>query len=167
MTNIIAIIRKEFLRVLPAFIFFLIMFHILVITRALTLKESGITAHASLVAFIGAYIVAKAILISDRLPFLNLYPGKPLVWNAVLKTVVFGIITFLFLVIEEMFHQSHQYGSFAEGYRHLNTDVIWPAFWAREIWITILLLFYCSAVELARAIGIERVKEMFFGCPNK
>lgn len=163
MNSIVARIRKELLEVLPAFIFFLIMFYILVITRALTLKAYGITTHSTAIAVIGALIVAKAILIADRLPFLNLYPGKPLAWNAVLKTVVFGIITFLFLFIEELLHQSHQYGSIAAGYGHLKTDVIWPAFWAREIWITILLLFYCSAVELARVIGAEKVIEIFFG----
>ena len=163
MNKLFAHIGKGLWEVLPAFVFFLIMFHILVITKALTLKAYGITTHSTAAAVIGALIVAKAILIADRLPFLNLYPGKPLAWNAVLKTVVFGMITFLFLFIEEMLHLSHQYGNISVGYAHLKTDVIWPAFWAREIWITILLLFYCSAVELARVIGTDRVKELFFG----
>ena len=163
MNKIVAYIKKELKEVLPASIFFLIMFHILVVTRALTLKAYGITAHSTAIAVIGALIVAKAILIADKLPFLNLYPRKPLVWNAVLKTVVFGIITFFFLMIEELLHQSHQYGGMTAGYEHLNTDVVWPAFWAREIWITILLLFYCSAVELARVVGPIKVREIFFG----
>ncbi|MDP2913350.1 MAG: hypothetical protein Q8N91_05015 [Candidatus Omnitrophota bacterium] len=163
MNKAIARIKKEFVEVLPAFIFFVIMFHVLVITRALTLKAYGITTHATAIAVIGALVVAKAILIADKLPFLNLYPKKPLVWNAVLKTIVFGAITFLFLFIEELLHQSRQYGNAAAGYEHLKTDVVWPAFWAREIWLTVLLLFYCSAVELARVIGADRVKEIFFG----
>jgi hypothetical protein len=156
-------IVKELRDVMPAFIFFLIMFHILVITRALTLRAYGITVHMTAIAVIGALIVAKAILIADKFPFLNLYPRKPLIWNAVLKTIVFGLITFLFLYIEEFIHQSRQYGSIASGYEHMETNVIWPTFWAREIWITILLLFYCSAVELARVVGADKVKEMFFG----
>ena len=163
MDKTLAFIKKEFFEVLPAFIFFLIMFHVLIVTRALTLKAYGINAHMTAAAVIGAFIVAKAILIADRLPFLNLYPAKPLIWNAVLKTLAFGIITFLFLFIEEILHQQHLYGSFTVGYEHLQKDVMWPAFYAREIWITILLLFYCSAVELARVIGAEKVKEIFFG----
>lgn len=163
MNKIIARIRKELLDAVPAFIFFLIMFHILIITRALTLKAYGITADISAAAVIGALIVAKAILIADRVPFLNLYPRRPLVWNAVLKTIVFGMITFLFLFVEELFHQARLHGGMAAGYEHLKKDVIWPAFWAREIWITILLLFYCSAVELVRVIGADKAKEMFFG----
>lgn len=162
MSNIIARIKKELLEVLPAFIFFVIMFHILIVTRALTLKEYGITAHASAAALIGALLVAKAILIADRLPFLNLYPAKPLAWNAILKTAVFGIIIFFFLFIEELLHQSRHYGSVVEAYSHLDTDMIWPAFWAREMWLTVLLLFYCFAVELVRVIGVDKVKEIFF-----
>ena len=167
MNKTLVFIKKEFMEILPAFIFFLIMFHVLVVTRALTLKAYGITTHMTAVAIIGAFIVAKAILIADRLPFLNLYPTKPLLWNAVLKTLVFGFITFLFLFIEEALHQQHLYGSFTVGYEHLQKDVMWPAFYAREIWITILLLFYCSAVELARVIGDEKVKEIFFGTKKR
>lgn len=167
MNKTFSFIRKEFREVLPAFLFFLIMFYVLAVTRALVLKAYGITTHSTAAAVIGAFIVAKAILITDRLPFVNLYPAKPLIWNAVLKTVVFGIITFLFLFIEEVFHQSHHYGNMVVGYEHLQKDVIWPAFWAREIWITVLLFFYCSAIELARVIGKEKVKEIFFGTTKK
>ena len=163
MNKIFARIKKGLLEVLPAFIFFLIMFQILVVTRALTLKAYGITVHSTAIAVIGALVVAKATWIADKLPFLNLYPKKPLVWNTVLKTVVFGIITTFFLFIMELLRQSHEYGGIAAGYGHLKTDVVWPAFWAREIWITVLLLFYCVAVELARAIGPIKVKEIFFG----
>ena len=163
MNKIFIRIKKELLEVLPTFIFFLIMFQILVVTRALTLKAYGITAHSTAIAVIGALVVAKAVRIADKLPFLNLYPKKPLVWNAVLKTVVFGIITSFFLFIEELLRQSHEYGGIAAGYRHLKTDVVWPAFWSREIWITVLILFYCAAIELARAIGPIKVKEIFFG----
>ena len=80
----------------------------------------------------------------------------------ILPTFVFGIIIFLFLLIEELFHQSLKYGGIAVGYRHLRTDVIWPAFWSREIWLTILLLFYCVAAELVRVIGSEKVIQIFF-----
>ncbi|MFA6610680.1 MAG: hypothetical protein WCT15_07535 [Candidatus Omnitrophota bacterium] len=167
MNNIFARIKKGFLEILPAFVFFLIMFHVLVVTRALTLRAYDITVHSTAVAVIGALIVAKAILISDKLPFLNLYPGKPLVWNVALKTVVFGMLTFFFLSIEELLHQSHKYGSIAIGCEHLKTDVVWPAFWAREIWLIILILFYCAAIELARVVGPIKVKEIFFGMRKK
>jgi len=163
MKKIIDWIRKELLGILPAFTFFLIMFGVLAVTRALTLEAYGVTVRASAIAAIGALFVAKAILVSDKWPFLNLYPRKPLIWNVVLKTAVFSVITFLFLFIEELIHESHKYSSMTFGYEHLKAGVIWSVFLAREIWVTILLLFYCSAIEFFRVVGVDKVKKIFFG----
>jgi hypothetical protein len=63
----------------------------------------------------------------------------------------------------ELLHHSHEYGGVVAGYWHLKTDVVWSAFWSREIWIIVLLMFYCAAVELVRVIGSIKVKEIFFG----
>ena len=163
MNKMISRIKKELLDVIPAFIFFLVMFYVLAITRALVLKAYGITVHSATVALIGALIVSKVILITNKLSFLNLYPKKPLIWNVVLKTIVFGTVTLAFLFIEELLRQSRQFGGMAAGYEHLKTNVEWPAFWARDIWLTVLLLFYCAAVELYRVVGEDKVKDIFFG----
>ncbi len=162
MEKIFTHIKKGIREILPSFIFFFIMFHLLLATRALTLKEFGITTHMSLTALIGALVVAKAIFISDRFPFLNLYPKKPLIWNVICKTIMYGLITLLFLIVEEMVHQSRRYGSFSIGYERMGTDIVWPVFWAREIWVTVFLIFYSAAVEVSRVIGIEKVKSMLF-----
>ena len=163
MKNIFRHIKKLFLEILPAFIFFLIMFHLLVVTKALTLKQYGISVPSSAVAIIGALIIAKVILIANRLPFLNLYPKKPLIWNVVLKTLVFSAAALGFLVAEELVHLARRYGGFSAALGHVDTDIIWPAFWVRDIWLTVLLFFYCAAVELFRVIGTDRAKEIFFG----
>jgi len=162
MKKIISSIRKELLEILPAFIFFLFMFQILLVTKALTLEEYGITFHASAVAIVGALFVSKAILVADKLPFLNLYPRWPLIWNVVLKTVVFSIFVFLFLFVEELLRQAHKLGGLIAAYKRLGTDVIWPVFWTGDIWLNILLLFYCATAELTRAVGADKVKKIFF-----
>lgn len=162
MPKILGKIRKELSEILPAFVFFFIMFHILIVTRSLMLKEYGITPRASTIAFVGALIVSKAIFLADKFPFLNFYPARPLILNVLLKTMAFGALTFLFLFIEEFFHQIHKHGGFAAAFERLASDVAWPVFWTGEIWITVLLLFYCAAVELARAVGTERTKTIFF-----
>jgi len=167
MNKILVRIKELFLEVLPAFIFFLIMFHILIVTRALVLKQYGITPPASAVAIIGALIVAKVILIANRIPFLNLYPKKPLIWNVALKTIVFAGITFVFLIIEGILHEARRHGGLAAGLESFKSNVMWPAFWARDIWINVLILFYCAAMELAHVIGADRVKEIFFGTKKR
>ena len=155
-------IKQEVLEILPAFIFFFVMFQILLVTRSLTLKEYGITPRASAVAFLGALIVSKAIFVTDKFRFLNLYPRWPLLWNVILKTVAFSFFTFLFLFIEEWFHQADKHGSFVVAYEWVVSDVVWPVFWSGDIWITVFLLFYCAAVELTRAVGAEKIRSIFF-----
>lgn len=162
MRKILEKIRREFLEILPAFVFFFLMFHILLVTRSLMLKEYGITPRASAIAFMGALIVSKAIFITDKFKFLNLYPRRPLLWNVILKTFVFNLFTLLFLFIEELLHQADKHGSLVRGYEGLTSGIAWPVFWSGDIWITLFLLFYCAAVELIRAIGGERARAIFF-----
>lgn len=163
MNNILSHIKKVFLEILPAFFFFLVMFHILAVSKALVLRQYGIMLPASAAAVIGSLIVAKVVLIADRLPFLNLYPRKPLIYNIILKTFAFSAIAFIFLITEELVHLSLKCGNMAVAWTQMKGDVNWPAFWLREIWLFVVIFFYCQAVELIRALGADKVKEIFFG----
>ena len=162
MHKILGKIKEELLEILPAFIFFFAMFHILVVTRALALKQYGITANASAVALIGALVVAKVILIADRIPFLNTYPKKPLIWNVVTKAGVFTAIAFIFLIIEELIRQARHFGGLSNALASFGDNIIWPVFCIRVMWLAVLLLFYCAAVELFRVIGARKAFEIFF-----
>lgn len=163
MNKILNKARELFLEMLPPFVFFLIMFHLLLITRALILKHYGIATQSSAIAAISALIVAKVVLIANRIPFLNLYPKKPLIYNVVFKTIVFSIFTMLFMTIEELFRLSRKGGGLTAAWDKLMGDFTWPYFFAREAWIFILILLYCAGAELTRVIGKEKVVEIFFG----
>ncbi|MDX2312683.1 MAG: hypothetical protein QNL90_01305, partial [Gammaproteobacteria bacterium] len=41
--------------------------------------------------------------------------------------------------------------------------VIWPHFWAIQIWLLVLFFMFCALRELIRALGRERVRAMFIG----
>jgi hypothetical protein len=163
MKKVLNKIKELFLEMLPAFVFFLIMFHLLLITRALILQHHGIASRASTVAVISALIVAKVVLIANRIPFLNLYPKKPLIHNVVLKTIVFSIFTMLFMTLEELLRLSRTNGGFPAAWGKMTSDFAWPFFFLREAWIFILILLYCAGAELTRVIGKDKVREIFFG----
>ena len=122
----------------------------------------GYDTAAFLFSAIAIEVGLRETLVADKLRFLNLYPRWPLIWNVVLKTIVFGIFVFLFLFIEELLRQAHKLGSLTAAYKRLGTDVVWPVFWTGDIWLNILLLFYCAAAELTRAVGAGKVKKVFF-----
>src|SRR5215469_3785630 len=61
-------VKHEFLEVLPPTIFFLITFHIVLLNRALMLREYGLHLSSMAAAAIMALLVAKVVLLADMLP---------------------------------------------------------------------------------------------------
>ncbi|MCM8761532.1 MAG: hypothetical protein NC938_06010 [Candidatus Omnitrophica bacterium] len=156
-------LAKTLREIFPAFLFFFIMFHILLVTRTLMLQQFGIAVPMSAVAVIGALVVAKVVFIAGRIPFLNQYPEKPLIYNVLTKTAVYFLVAMLFLALEEFVHISLREKGLLWTWQNISSRIIWPIFWVRQIWLFILLLFYCSSSELIRAIGKDKVREIFFG----
>ena len=148
---------------IPPAAFFFVSFQLLALTRALMLKQYNIEATTFLAATIGALVAAKVVVLADLLPFINRYPGRPLVWNISWKTGIYMAAALAVRYLEELFHFYRLHGTVLDANRHLLAEVVWPHFWAIQIWLTVLLLIYCTMQELRRALGPERVKELFFG----
>jgi hypothetical protein len=54
-------------------------------------------------------------------------------------------------------------GGLAAGNAKLLAEMVWPHFWAVQIILFMLILVYCTARELVRVIGKERMLRLFFG----
>jgi hypothetical protein len=152
---------------MPPAAFFFVTFQLLAFTRALILKRYGIEATTFVAATIGALVAAKVVVLADLLPFINRFPGRPLVWNIAWKTAIYLMAALAVRYLEELFHFYRQHGTLRAANRHLLDEVVWPHFWTIQIWLTVLLLVYCTWQELLRALGRERVRELFFGPPGK
>jgi hypothetical protein len=163
MSKIISTIMEEIREAIPPMIFFLIVFHIITFTRHLMEMSYGITVADSAVATVGALIVSKAILIAGKLQFVKRFEAKPMLYNVLWKALIFSLFTFLFRLIEELIPLFSKYGSLGRAGSHLFEEIVWPQFWAIQIWLYMSLVLYCSAVELIRILGKDRVKEIFFG----
>jgi len=156
-------IKEEIYELIPPAIFFLVALHTVALMRALMLKGTGISAVTSLSATIAALILAKAVLIADMLPFINLYPNKPLIYNVVWKTVVYMCVAMLIHYLERLYHFWHNAGSLVAANERMLAEIVWPHFWAIQIFLVVIILMYCIMRELARVIGAAKVREMFFG----
>src|SRR5262245_14845773 len=156
-------LKHEFFEVLPPTIFFLISFHIVVIDRRLMLRQYGLPLSSIAGATVGALLVAKVVLISDALPFINRFPDKPLIYNVAWKTAIYVIAALLVHYLEHLVPAWWHSGDLAEANRHVISEIVWPHFWAIQLWLIVLLFVYCSLRELIRAIGRDKVVEMFLG----
>jgi hypothetical protein len=165
MNKLFAKMKEEFRAVLPPTIFFFIMLHIVALIRRLMLKGTGIPVSTLLQVTVAAFILGKAVLIADMLPFINRYPEKPLAYNVVWKTVIYVLVATLVHYLERLVDSSREAGSLVAGNQKLLSEIVWPHFWAIELILVVLILMYNTMHELIRVIGRDKVIEMFFGPP--
>jgi len=158
-------IKHEFWEVLPPTIFFFISFHIVLLDRALMAREYGLKPTSMVAATIGALLIAKVVLIADTLSVVNRFPEKPLIYNVVWKTAIYVAASLLLHYLEHLVPIWWHLGSFSAANDQLAKEIVWPHFWATQLWLVVLIFVYCSLRELARVIGRHRVVQIFFGSP--
>ena len=165
MSKVWSTIKHEFWEVLPPTIFFFISFHIVLLDRALMAREYGLKPTSMAAATIGALLIAKVVLIADKLSIVNRFPEKPLIYNVVWKTVIYVVASLLLHYLEHLVPLWWHMGSFAAANEHLRREIVWPHFWAIQLWLVVLIFVYCALRELVRVIGRHRVAQVFFGTP--
>ena len=166
MSKLFAKLKEELDALLPPTIFFFVALHLVALVRALLLIGTGIPVTTSLSVTLAALIIAKAVLIADLLPFINRYPNKPLVYNVAWKTAIYFLIATLVHYLERLVDYWHQAGGLIAGNEKLLSEIVWPHFWAIQIFLVVLILMYCSMRELVRVIGRDKVREIFWGPPR-
>lgn len=163
MGNIFSRLKHELVEVIPPTVFFFIAFQVIAFTRALMLEEYGIRVSTFVTASIAALVVAKVVLIVDLLPFLNRFPEKPLIYNVVWKTAIYLVAVLFVRYVEHLLPFVREHGDLVVANRRLLDEVVWPHFWAVQIWLLVLFFVYCALRELIRVLGRDRVRSMFFG----
>ncbi|MFG0319245.1 MAG: hypothetical protein ACF8XB_18385 [Planctomycetota bacterium JB042] len=165
MSRIAARLKHEFLAVLPPTLFFFVSFQVIAFTKALMLEQYGVRVTTFVTATIAALVVGKVVLLVDLIPFVNRFPHKPLAWNVVWKTALYMLAALLVRYVEHLIDFLRDGEGLAAANRRLIDEVVWPHFWAVQIWLLVLFLVYCAVREVGRALGRERVTAMFFGAP--
>ncbi len=163
MSTLGAKIKEEFIAMLPPTIFFFVALHIVALIRVLMLKGTGLAAMTSVSILVAALILGKAVLIADMLPFINRYPEKPLIYNVAWKTSIYLLMSALIHYLERLFDFARQAGGIVAGNEKLLAEIVWPHFWAIQIVLLVLIGMYVTMREIARALGGDKLRQMFFG----
>src|SRR5262245_57389932 len=130
MSKVWATIKREFYEILPPAIFFFISFHIILIDRALMLREYGLRLSSMTVATIGALLIAKVVLIADMLPFINRFPDRPLIYNVVWKTAIYFGTSLVVHYLEHLVPLFWRLRNLRTANDDLLSHIVWPHFWA-------------------------------------
>ena len=162
MSNLLQTIKRELWHALPPTLFFFFAFHVILITSALFLMGHGLQVKSMLIATALAVMAGKVIPLTDHLKFINRFPDRPLIYNIVWKTAIYMVAVFIARYVEHLIPFLIEDGGFMAANRHLLSEIIWPRFWAIQIWLLVLFCMYATIVELVRALGKERMMGMFF-----
>jgi hypothetical protein len=158
-------LKHELRELVPVTLFFFVAFQLLALTQSLMLKQYGIDVTTFLAATLMALIVAKAVVLTDHFALVNRYPEKPLLYNAVWKTIIYFCVSLVVRYIEHLIEAWRKSAGFAEANHRLFAEIVWPHFWAVQLWLLVLLFVYCGFRELVRALGRERIVAMFLTAP--
>jgi hypothetical protein len=163
MPKLLEKLKEEFFAILPPTIFFFVMLHIVAFIRVLMAEGSHFEPLSTMSIAIAALILGKAVLVADMLPPINRYPNKPLAYNIAWKTVIYLLMATLIHYLERLIDFSRQAGGFVAGNEKLLAEMVWQHFWAAQIIVFLLILVYCTAHELVRVIGRDKMLRLFFG----
>lgn len=163
MSALIQWLKKELIEVLPAVVYFLVAFSLINLTENLMLRDSGIRSASFSRILVGALIVGKVILVADLFLFVDLFRGRPLIYNTLWKTGLYAITALLFRLSVLALDSLFEYKSVLVAQEHLLAAITEPRFWAVQLWIVILLLIFVATKELIGAIGVARIRQLFFG----
>jgi hypothetical protein len=161
-------VKRIYTDLLPPTLFFLIAFSLILATQQLIMRDhdgdfwTGFSA-----VVIGALMVGKIVLIVDKLPFVNKFPDRPLIYNTAWKSLIYFLAALLVRYLEKVVPLLTKHESLIEANRHLVDEIMWSHFWLIQMWLAVLFTIFCALRELVRVIGRERVLHMFFGVRRK
>ena len=167
MKKFLSILKKEFLELLPPFIFFAFVFHILTLVESLMAKASGFSYQATTTALIGAVLVSKSILIVDALPMLKFKEGKKLIYPITWRVLFYIIIVVIFQFIEDLIPLLSKSASFSNAVDQFFLKIKWDHFWAVHIVLFLFLVIYTMINAIIDILGTNKFLAIFFSSDRK
>ncbi len=163
MSKFTTTIKHEIIEMLPPTIYFFVILHIVAIIRALMIRGTGISLPTSGSVTIAALVLSKSVLLANMLPFVNRFPEKPRVWNVGWKTLMYTLVALFVHYLEHLYDYWKEVPGILAANHKLISELNWLQFWAIQILLVVLIVMYCVIAELARVIGRDKLKTMFFG----
>lgn len=166
MNRFVAFVLKEAREMLPATIFFLLLLHLIALTKAVSLGDFNAAALRATTATVGALIIAKAILVVEALAVSRRF-ADTLAVHVLWKALLFSVVALLFRFLEEAIELAAKHGGLRGASRFLIEEVSWPLFAVLTVWLVAGLLLYALTAEVVRAVGAARVKQILLGSGGK
>ena len=140
---------------------------LILIAERLVTRGSGIEIATFFQALYGGLIIAALLRIVDFLPFVDAFLGKPLIHNIVWKSSLYIGASLVYRYVKPLFKYLFEGLSLPAAAENALHEFMLARRWAIEIWVAMLVVVYVTMMELIRAIGRDRLKEIFLGPGSK
>jgi hypothetical protein len=154
---------REMKHLLPPTIYFFCAFNVIVLTTNLLVRSYFFALSNFLAATLLALLVGKAVLVANKVRAIDRFRNAPLIKPILYKTVFYGLVVMVFRVAEQLIHFSFDSDGFAVALQEAVDAFTWRRFAAIQIWLFVCFLLYVTVIELSRALGPGKLKQMMFG----
>lgn len=154
-------IKKEFYHIIPPLIFFFVAFNVINLIEGVIMKDNGFVSFNFITIAISSIIVAKVLIVLDFMPFMNIFPSRPLIYNVVWKSFLYTLGSLVVRLVDRFLPFYWQDPT--NGFENFIAHVQWPMFWGIQILFLVLFLTFVTARDLILVIGPKRVSKLFLG----
>lgn len=142
--------------------YFFISFCVIVLLKKLFLAQYGIEYYGLPIAFLGAIIVGKVVVVLDRTSFGNVFKNSAVIINILWRSFIYSIMTYAALYAEQIFQiyrkSESLYSAMIERYSQRDLDY----FLATSVCIFISFSAYNIFSEIDRHLGRGELVKMLF-----
>ncbi len=147
---------------LPPTIYFFLGFNLVLWTKSVVLQQHGIAFSGFATATLAALLVGKAVLVTDKMPFMRRFDGAPLIQPILFKTAIYWICVLVVRFAEAFIDYAsdgHALGDFAQ---FMLKDFSWARFLMTQVWLMMLFLLYVTAHEFNTLFGDGELYRLLF-----
>ena len=161
-------LKREFLHILPIFLFFLISFTLINWIQAYLFERVGVTPFKFLEVAIAAALIAKIVLVADHLPIIHLFRKQPLIYGIFWKTGFYWILLLIVRLavrfVPFLFDSGTSFQNAVDRFIAISN---WNLFISIQLYYLMLLFIFVTFEELAFKIGTRKMRRLFFGAKKK
>jgi hypothetical protein len=148
---------------LPPMLYFLITFNLISATnRLLMYDHDWFDLSSVVIASTTALVVAKVVLVVDRVRIIDKFRGAPLIQPILYKSVFYSLVVLVVRLAERWINFSIDAGGPGKGFEVLLDQLNWHRFIAVHLWFLFCFLVYVSATELSALIGEGQLMRLLF-----
>ena len=147
---------------LPPTLYFFFAFNLISFTTDVLVHNYWFHLTSVVVASTTALVVAKVMLVAEKLPFIDWFRGAPLIQPILFKSVFYSLVVLVVRFAERVIEFALNAKGFGAGFRESMEDFTWHTFIAVHLWIFICFVIYVTATELIALLGEGQLYRLFF-----